>query len=143
MTYPSLVLPSGSAVGTLGSMFGSGLPGARKSRTGNASCFRRGEVTVLVVFDAKPKISRLPGAAAGKYCLLLDEPRGQLCWLAHNNTFHVIALDGTVRTNLTLLGPGKDAVLQYPHLTLATDGALFAGWTTGMPTGYLYRSVPT
>ena len=90
---------------------------------------------------AQPQVSKLPGGAAGKYCLLLDEPRRQLYWFAHNNTFHVAALDGTVRTNLTLLTAGKTAVLQYPHLTLDADGTLFAGWTTSMPTGYLYRSV--
>jgi len=92
-------------------------------------------------FDAKPQVFKLPGGAAGKYCLLLDEPRQQLYWFAHNNTFHVLALDGNVRTNITLLAPGNRAVLQYPHLTLGADGTLFAAWTTALPTGYLYRSV--
>jgi cephalosporin-C deacetylase-like acetyl esterase len=91
--------------------------------------------------DARPRISKLPGGAAGKYCLLLDEPRRQLYWFAHNDTLHTVALDGTVRTNVTLLTAGKTAVLQYPHLTLDADGTLFAGWTTSMPTGYLYHSV--
>jgi cephalosporin-C deacetylase-like acetyl esterase len=89
---------------------------------------------------AQPQVSKLPGGAAGKYCLLLDEPRRQLYWFAHNNTFHVAGLDGTVRSNFTLLAAGKSAVLQYPHLTLGDGGVLFAGWTTSMPTGYLYRS---
>jgi len=89
----------------------------------------------------KPQISKLTGGSAGKYCLLLDEPRQQLYWFTHNNTFHIVALDGTVRTNITLLTPGKRAVLQYPHLTLDADGTLFAAWTTSRPTGYLYRSV--
>ncbi len=89
----------------------------------------------------KPEISPLPGGSAGKYCLLLDEPRKQLYWFAHNNTFHTVGLDGKVRTNITLLAAGKSAVLQYPHLTLDADGMLFAAWTTAWPTGYLYRSV--
>ncbi len=88
-----------------------------------------------------PQVSKLTGGAAGKYCLLLDEPRQQLYWFAHNNTFHVTALDGRVRTNITLLAAGPTAGLQYPHLTLDTNGTLFAGWTTSTPTGYLYRSV--
>jgi len=91
--------------------------------------------------DVRPQISKLTGGAAGKYCLLLDEPRQQLYWFAHNNTFHVAALNGTVRTNITLLAPGRRAYLQYPHLNLDADGTLFAAWTTSRPTGYLYHSV--
>jgi hypothetical protein len=91
--------------------------------------------------ESGPQVSKLTGGSAGKYCLLLDSPRQQLYWFAHNNTFHVLSLDGTVRTNLTLIAAGKQAVLQYPHLTLDANGTLFAAWTTSMPTGYLYRSV--
>ena len=91
--------------------------------------------------DARPQISKLTGGSAGKYCLLLDEPRRQLYWFAHNNTFHVVALDGTVRTNVTLHAFGKNAALQYPHLTLDASGTLFAAWTTSWPTGVVYRSV--
>ena len=91
--------------------------------------------------EAKPQVFTLTGGAAGKYCLLLDERRQQLYWFAHNNTFHIVGLDGAVRTNMTLLTAGKRAVLQYPHLTLGADGTLFAGWTTSRPTGYLYHSV--
>ena len=91
--------------------------------------------------DAQPQVSKLAGGAAGKYCLLLDEPRQQLYWFAHNNTFHIAALDGTVRSTVTLLAPGPRAVLQYPHLTLDADGTLFAAWTTSRKEGYLYHSV--
>ena len=68
-------------------------------------------------------------------------------WFAHNNnTFHVVALDGTERSNVILIAPGRRAYLMYPHLTLADKGTLFAAWTTQRPTtsspqGYLYHSV--
>jgi hypothetical protein len=74
--------------------------------------------------------TELKGGSAGKYCLLLDEPRQQLYWFAHNNTFFTVGMDGTVRSKVELLKAGPHAYLQYPHLTLDASGTLFAAWTT-------------
>jgi hypothetical protein len=77
-----------------------------------------------------PATTELTGGAAGKYCLLLDEPRQQLYWFAHNNTFFTVGMDGKVRSKVQLLRAGPHAYLQYPHLTLDAAGQLFAAWTT-------------
>jgi hypothetical protein len=77
-----------------------------------------------------PATTELTGGSAGKYCLLLDEPRQQLYWFAHNNTFFTVGIGGTVRSKVELLKAGPHAYLQYPHLTLDGTGQLFAGWTT-------------
>jgi hypothetical protein len=42
----------------------------------------------------QPAISRIPNGAAGKFAMVLDRSRGQLCYFAHNNTFHLVGLDG-------------------------------------------------
>ena len=34
-----------------------------------------------------PAITRIPNGAAGKFAMVLGQPRGQLCYFAHNNTF--------------------------------------------------------
>jgi hypothetical protein len=74
--------------------------------------------------------TELTGGSAGKYCLLLDEPRQQLYWFAHNNTFFTVGMDGAVRSKVELLRAGPHAYLQYPHLSLDSVGQLFAAWTT-------------
>lgn len=88
-----------------------------------------------------PQHTTFEGGSAGKYCLLLDEPRGQLYYFAHNGTFHVAGTDGEVRQNTKLLVPGKHAVVQYPHLSLDDEGVLYAAWTTNHLSMYLYRSI--
>lgn len=89
----------------------------------------------------QPSVSPIPGAAAGKYAMLLDENRRQLYFLAHNNEFRVIGVDGRIRHSTTLLRNGPNAALQYPHLALARDGTLAAAWTTSAPAGYLYWDI--
>ncbi len=79
---------------------------------------------------ASAATTELTGGSGGKYCLLLDEPRQQLYWFSHNNTFFTIGMDGQVRSKTQLLMAGPHAYLQYPHLTLDEDGTLFAAWTT-------------
>jgi hypothetical protein len=74
--------------------------------------------------------TELKGGSAGKYCLLLDEPRHQLYFFAHNNAFFTIGMDGTVRSKVELLKAGPHAYLQYPHMALDVSGTLFAAWTT-------------
>jgi hypothetical protein len=74
--------------------------------------------------------TELSGGSGGKYCLLLDEPRRQLYWFAHNNTFFTVGKDGNLRTKVDLLKAGPHAYLQYPHLTIDASGQLFAAWTT-------------
>jgi hypothetical protein len=80
--------------------------------------------------ELRTTTTELTGGSAGKYCLLLDQPRQQLYWFAHNNTFFIIGTDGKVRSQVQLLQGGPHAYLQYPHLTLDASGTLFAAWTT-------------
>jgi hypothetical protein len=89
----------------------------------------------------EPIITEIPGAAAGKYAMFLDPQRQQLYFFAHNNSFHVIGLDGTVHRSLRLLRPGPNAVLQYPLLSLGRDGTLHAAWTTQKHGKYLYWDI--
>jgi len=88
-----------------------------------------------------PVITTIPNGAAGKYAMALDSARNRIYFFAHNNTFHVIDLDGRVRSSLQLVKPGKDAVLQYPLLYLDRDGSLHAAWTTQMHDRYLYWDI--
>jgi hypothetical protein len=96
--------------------------------------FLDGNAYLVRLFDPRnwngSTITELPGGAAGKYCLLLDQPREQLYWFAHNNTFFTVGFDGTVRSQVNILQAGPHAYLQYPHLTLDRTGTLFAAWTT-------------
>jgi len=104
---------------------------------GNAYLYR-----FLAEKDFKdPAITTIPNGAAGKFCLFLDEARGQLYYFAHNNTFHVIGLDGVVRRSVTLLAGGEHAVLQYPLLSMARDGTLYAAWTTQKHGEYMYWDI--
>jgi len=89
----------------------------------------------------EPLITLIPGAAAGKYAMTLDERRRQLYFFAHNNTFHVIGLDGQVQRSTQLLRAGPNAVLQYPLLSLDRDGSLHAAWTTQKHGKYLYWDI--
>ena len=100
----------------------------------------------LYRFDAandfeEPTITRVPGAAAGKYSMLLDEPRQRLYFFAHNNSFHRIRFDGTIEYRTDLIRGGKHALLQYPLLALGDDGRLHAGWTTQKRDVYLYWDI--
>lgn len=88
-----------------------------------------------------PVVSVIPGGSAGKYAMMLDSPRRQLYYFAHNNTFHVVGLDGTVRHSGTLLRDGSNAVLQYPLLSLDEKGVLHAAWTTQKHGVYLYWDI--
>ena len=90
---------------------------------------------------ADPLVSTIPGGSAGKFCMLLDEARGQLYYFAHNGTFHVVGLDGQVRRSVKLLEGGPNAVLQYPLLSMAAGGALHAAWTTQKHGVYLYWDI--
>jgi len=88
-----------------------------------------------------PKITRIPGGAAGKYAMILDPRRQQLAYFAHNNSFHLLGLDGAVRSSTNLLTKGKQAALQYPLLSLGEDGTLHTAWTTVKHGVYLYRDI--
>ncbi|MSS71203.1 MAG: hypothetical protein EXS64_06920 [Candidatus Latescibacteria bacterium] len=90
---------------------------------------------------ARPTISKIEKGSAGKYCMMYDRERGQLYYFAHNNTFHVVGLDGTVRHSETILKTGQTACLQYPHLSLDLDGTLHAAWTTNKNDEYLYTDI--
>lgn len=90
---------------------------------------------------ADPAVTKIPGSAAGKYSMLYDQPRACLYYFAHNNTFHIVDPDGTVRRSYTLLQQGKDACLQYPSLSLDQDGTLYAAWTTQKLDKYMYWDI--
>lgn len=90
---------------------------------------------------AAPQITTLPGAAAGKYAMRLDEPRKRLYFFSHNNRFFTVGLDGETVERTELLKAGEHAVLQYPHLSLARDGTLHAAWTTQKHGVYLYWDI--
>ncbi len=90
---------------------------------------------------AKPAITTIPASSHGKFALAIDLPRGQLYYFSANNTFHVIGLDGELRSSTQLLQPGPNAALQYPSLDLYPDGTLFAAWTTVKHDVYLYWDI--
>ncbi len=89
----------------------------------------------------KPSVTVIPKAAAGKYAMRYDPLRKQLYFFSHNNSFHVIDLDGNVRKSTTLLQEGPHAVLQYPCLDMAPDYTLHAAWTTQKHNVYLYYDI--
>lgn len=88
-----------------------------------------------------PYITKLTNGAAGKYAMILDTPRKQIAYFAHNSTFHLVGLDGVVRSSTSLLKDGKNAALQYPSLSLTEDGTLHTAWTTVKHGVYLYWDI--
>jgi len=92
-------------------------------------------------FNREPERFRIPGAAAGKYSMLIDEPRGQLYLFTHDGQFNIIGFDGTVRHSELLMVEGRIAQLQYPLMALADDGTLVAAWTTNHNARYLYWDI--
>ncbi len=89
----------------------------------------------------QPHVSQIPNGSAGKYALAFDARRNRLAYFAHNNTFHLVEVDGTIAASVKLSQPGKNAVLQYPSLAFAADGTLYAAWTTVARGRYLYWDV--
>lgn len=89
----------------------------------------------------EPHITKLTNGAAGKYAMVLDAPRRQIAYFAHNSTFHLVGFDGVVRNSTSLLKDGKNAALQYPLLSLGEDGTLHAAWTTVKHGVYLYWDI--
>ncbi len=89
----------------------------------------------------EPLVTVVPRGAAGKYAMRYDPSRKQLYFFPHNNTFHVIGLEGAVHKSCTLLQQGPHAVLQYPYLDLGPDGTLHAAWTTQKHDVYLYYDI--
>lgn len=88
-----------------------------------------------------PIITKIPNAAAGKYCLTIDLARKQLYFFPHNNTFHRLDFEGKVLSSINLMTNGKHAALQYPHLRLDGAGTLHAAWTTVKHNVYLYWDI--
>jgi hypothetical protein len=74
--------------------------------------------------------TRVPKSAAGKYSLVLDEPRKQVCYFSHSGKFIRFGLDGKVLADGLLLKRGEKAVQEYTHLHVAADGVLHAAWTS-------------
>ncbi len=88
-----------------------------------------------------PAVTQIPGGSAGKFAMYLDRARKQLYYFAHNNTFHIIGLDGKLRKMTQLCQPGANAGLQYPLLNMDLDGTLHAAWTTQKHGVYLYWDI--
>ncbi|MEZ6118009.1 MAG: hypothetical protein R3C28_15760 [Pirellulaceae bacterium] len=88
-----------------------------------------------------PLVTKIPDGAAGKYSMAIDLVRRQLYYFAHNNSFHLISLDGKVLSQFNLLQPGANALLQYPHLFLDSQNTLHAAWTTQKHGIYLYWDI--
>lgn len=88
-----------------------------------------------------PLVTRIPNGAAGKFCMAFDPGRRRLYYFAHNNTFHRLALDGTVLSSTNLLSAGKSAALQYPLLLLDAAGTLHAAWTSQQHNRYSYWDI--
>lgn len=88
-----------------------------------------------------PVVSTIENGAAGKFAMVYDARHALLYYFAHNNTFHVVTPDGTVQRRVTLLREGTSAALQYPLLSLAPDGTLYAAWTTQKHGLYMYWDI--
>ncbi|MFH1269393.1 MAG: BNR-4 repeat-containing protein, partial [Planctomycetota bacterium] len=88
-----------------------------------------------------PIVTTIPGGSAGKFAMIRDKERGRLYYFAHNNTFHVVGLDGEIRGKSQLIRAGTNAVLQYPLLSMDSDGTLHAAWTTQKHGQYLYWDI--
>jgi hypothetical protein len=88
-----------------------------------------------------PAITQIPNGAAGKFSMVLDQARRQLCYFAHNNTFHRIGLEGRLLSSVNLLTAGRSGILQYPSLYLDSAGTLHAAWTTQKHGVYLYWDI--
>ncbi len=71
--------------------------------------------------------------AAGKYSMMIDEPRGQLCYFSHSGIFHRVKLDGTLIDSRQLTKRGTTAFPEYTHLNLDPTGVLHAAWTSLNP----------
>ncbi|MBI4604609.1 MAG: exo-alpha-sialidase [Planctomycetes bacterium] len=92
-------------------------------------------------YAGPPLVSAIPKGSAGKFAMALDAGRRRLYYFAHNDTFHVLSLEGEVLSMRTLLRPGKSAALQYPLLSLDAGGLLCAAWTTQAHGRYLYWDI--
>lgn len=68
--------------------------------------------------------------AAGKYSMMIDEPRGQLCYFSHSGIFHRVKLDGALIDSRLIIKRGTTAVQEYTHLNLDANGVLHAAWTS-------------
>ncbi|MDP6118133.1 MAG: BNR-4 repeat-containing protein [Planctomycetota bacterium] len=90
---------------------------------------------------SKPEQTRLQGGGSAKFSMVPDAVRGQLYYAAHDNTFHVIGLDGVERRSIQITQPGEIAELEYPHLSLDQDGILHFAWTSEKHGPYHYQDI--
>ena len=78
----------------------------------------------------EPHRTVIPKGSSGKYSMVLDEPRGRLCYYSHNGFFHRVKLDGTLIDTRVITKHGTMAVPEYTSMQLDTNGVLHAAWTT-------------
>ncbi len=88
-----------------------------------------------------PRITIIPGGAAGKVALLLDEAHDCLYYASHNNRFYRLGLDGTVHENFEIVRGGPHAGLQYPLLRQDDGGAIHYAWTSQQNGVYMYWDI--
>jgi hypothetical protein len=88
----------------------------------------------------------IPGGAAQKFTMMLDEARGQIYYIA--TTFYqtspdpspstvrlyIIGMNGSLLSNVRLTQSGSVANAHYPLLYLDEHGDLYAAWTTNSTT---------
>jgi hypothetical protein len=84
-----------------------------------------------------PSMHKLSIGGAGKYSTVYDPTRNliDILFWAYGNphaNFFSVTPAGAVAKSVTLFTPGDErhAVPEYPILTLAPDGTIFAGWST-------------
>lgn len=88
-------------------------------------------VRLLAKEDYKvPHRTRVEKSAAGKYSMVMDEARGQVCFFSHSGKFIRFGLDGAVKSSVLLLKRGENAVQEYTHLHLDAEGRIHAAWTS-------------
>lgn len=93
-----------------------------------------------------PLITKVPGAAAGKFASYYDGTRNQIYYFNFNGggpDFYVFDLNGKLLRSTQLIVNGPHGLLQYPHLTM-NNGQLFAAWTTSADLSispYLYWDI--
>jgi hypothetical protein len=134
-------------------------PAIETDREGNVYLIHTDEMSVnkdafLYIFRASTNFATplgpyvIPGGAAQKYTMMLDEARGQIYYVATTFfamvKFYTIGTDGSLRQNVRLTQPGNhggySVDAHYPHLYLDEHGDLYAAWTSAVAGHYDYYS---
>lgn len=77
-----------------------------------------------------PHATVIPKSSAGKFAMMLDEPRQQICFLVHSGVFNRVSFDGKPLSQVRLNTRGSKATMEYPLLSLDANGVLHCAWTS-------------